>query len=280
MGFPGIYAAERARGARVVQLNHARVNGECGILCVLDWDRLSEEPGADADLSALGVLDDDAIWSWDFDSFEILNSLRSPYFSDDPRRSGALYDWLAFLNLGHRVTAVGVTDAHGAETPGTPRTYVRVPDDDAVTADAAADATLAGAAIVSAGAFARVEIDGVGPGDPVSVTDGEAEVRVEVQALPEVDVARVDVLVDCDLAATRASDDPHGVLKVDARCPLPVTGDHSVVVVGIGADPMPRGLEGYDAAKVPRFVSNPVFVDGDGDGVWTPPGPKTCDWRP
>jgi hypothetical protein len=27
-------------------------------------------------------------------------------------------------------------------------------------------------------------------------------------------------------------------------------------------------------------VVNPVFVDGDGDGVWTAPGAKTCDWAP
>lgn len=280
LAFGDIYAAQRARGASVVQLNHARVNGECGILCVLEWDRMSEVPAMD-DPEALGLAAGTAVWSWDFDSFEVMNGLRSPYLDpDDPLHTGALVDWMAFHNLGHRVTGVGVTDEHGMDTPGTPRTFVVVPDDTAFTADDAAEGTLAGAAQISAGAFARVTADGAGPGEIVRVTAGATDLRLHVQALPEIDVTRVDVLVNCDLAATLAATDPGGVVKLDETVSLALPDDAYIVVIAVGEEPMPRGLEGYAASDVPRVIVNPIFVDADGDGAWTPPGPKTCDWEP
>ncbi|MDP2311407.1 MAG: CehA/McbA family metallohydrolase [Pseudomonadota bacterium] len=280
LAFGGIYAAERERGADVVQLNHSRVNDECGILCILDWDRLSDPPAMD-DPEALGLTPGTAVWSWDFDSFELLNGLRSPYLEpDDPRHSGALLDWLAFHNLGYRVTAVGVTDEHGMDTPGTPRTYVAVPDDAAAVVEDFVAGTLGGAAQVSAGAFARVTVDGAGPGETALVTDGEADLSLHVEALAEIDVTRVEVLVNCDAAWSIEATDPSGVVKLDETRTLPVGGDLYVVVLAIGADAMPRGLSGYAADEVPRVIVNPIFVDGDGDGVWTPPGPKACDWSP
>ncbi|MBM4393981.1 MAG: hypothetical protein FJ090_22875, partial [Deltaproteobacteria bacterium] len=53
--------------------------------------------------------------------------------------------------------------------------------------------------------------------------------------------------------------------------------DAHVVVLGFGVQDMPRGLSGYDQQHVPRFISNPVLVDADGDGAWTAPGPKDCN---
>lgn len=273
MGFPGIYSAIRDRGARVIQLNHSRVNGECGVLCVLDWDRLSDAPSLD-DAEALGLPAGTEVWSWDFDSFELLNGLRSPYLrSDDPRRSGALVDWLSFHNLGHRVTAMAVTDVHGLDIPGSPRTYVRVPDDTAFTAEDLADGVLAGAAVISAGAFADARIDGAGPGE--LTTPGPLSLRV--QALPEIDVDEVVVLVNCDRVGVIAMTDPDGVTKFDGTVSLELDADATVVLIGVGQNAMPRGLEDYDAAVVPRFVTNPIFVDADGDRAFTAPGPKTCD---
>lgn len=278
LGFPGIYAAERARGATVLQLNHARVNGECGILCLLDWDRGPDDPATD-DPDALGLATGEEIWSWDFDSFEVLNGLRSPFLDPaDPRHTGALTDWLAFHNLGHRVTGVGVTDEHGMDTPGTPRTWVVAPD--GFTQADLAGATLDGAAQISAGAFARVTVDGAGPGETATVADGEAELWLHVEALPEIDVTRVDVLVNCDAARSFAATDPAGVVKLDETVALPISGDAYVVVIAMGEQPMPRGLSDYTASAVPRVIVNPIFVDGDGDGVWTAPGARSCDWAP
>ncbi len=275
LGFPGIYAATRERGASVIQLNHSRVNGECGILCVLDWDRLTDPPATD-DPEGLALLPGTEVWSWDFDSFEVLNDARSPLIDPaDPRHTGALVDWLAFANLGYPRAGVAVTDVHGLEIPGQPRTYVRVADDDpaVVTADEAAEATLDMAALISAGAFAEVSIEGAGPGELAA----PGPLSLRVQAIPQVDVTTIYVLVNCDLAATVAATDPGGVVKFDGEVELDFNADAHVVVLGFGVADMPRGLSDYDQRNVPRFISNPVLVDADGDGAWTAPGPKACD---
>ncbi|HJN77085.1 MAG TPA: CehA/McbA family metallohydrolase [Myxococcota bacterium] len=266
LGFPGIYAATRARGAEVIQINHARVNGECGILCVLDWDRASE-PGMDA----ARFLVEGEVWSWDFDAFEVLNSTRCPFLDPaDPRHTGAFTDWLAFHNLGHRVTGMAVTDAHGLDMPGVPRTYLDVETHgDEVTA------TLAGAAVMSAGAFAEVSIGEVGPGGTTSSTT----LDIVVRALPQIDVTEVMVLANCELVETLSATDPYEVDKLSTRLELELEEDSHVVVLGFGELRMPTGLgDDYDPATVPRFISNPIFVDLDGDG-WTPPGPRDC-WTP
>ncbi|GDX83252.1 hypothetical protein LBMAG42_50630 [Deltaproteobacteria bacterium] len=278
LGFPGIYAAERERGARVIQLNHSRVNGECGILCVLDWDRGAADPMTDDPL-ALAMPEDTTVWSWDFDTFEVMNSNRSPLLDPtDPRHTGALVDWFAFLNLGHRVTGVAVTDVHGLDIPGQPRVYVKVPDDapGVVTADDVADGELDGAAVMSSGAFARVDVGGAGPGDLATALGGEATLSLAVQALPEIDVTTMYVLVNCDLVTTVLATDPGGLVKVDVALALELLEDAYIVVLGFGAAPMPRGFEAYDAANVPRFITNPIYVDADGDGQWTAPGAKSC----
>ncbi len=278
LGFPDLYAAIRARGARVVQLNHSRVNGECGILCLLDWDRVTDPPSTD-DPEGLALPAGTELWSWDFDSFEVQNSLRSPLLDEsDPQHTGALVDWLSFVNLGYPVTGVAVTDVHGLELPGAPRTYVRVPDDDpaVLTADDVADGELAGAAVMSSGAFAEVSISGAGPGE---LADGSAGslLSLSVRGLAEIDVTRIFVLANCDSALALSTPDPGGLEKLNDQLALPLSEDSAIVVLGFGEASMPRGLEDYDALNVPRFITNPIFVDVDGDGTWTAPGPKSCD---
>jgi len=280
MGFSDIYDAIRSRGASVIQLNHSRVNGECGILCVADWDRMSDPPSI-ATPEALGMLPGTTLWSWDFDSFEVMNGLRSPYLNpNDPRHTGALIDWLSFHNLGHPVTGMAVTDVHTVEVPGSPRTYVHVPNDQAAafSIQDLADGVLAGAAQISAGAFAEVSIAGAGPGVLATAPGGQADLSLRVQALPEVDVQESIVLVNCDIAARIPSTAPNELVKLDTTIPLTLSEDAYVVVLSIGQDAMPRGLESYDASAVPRLITSPIFVDVDQDGQWTAPGPKSCDF--
>lgn len=265
-GFPGIFDNTRERGAEVIQLNHFRKNGECGILCVLDWDRQGE-PGMD---DPSRFLIEGGVWSWDFDAAEIQNGFRSPFLDPaNPRTTGAFEDWMAFHNLGHRVTGMAVTDAHGLELPGSPRTYLRgTADDDGIVA-----ATLGGHAVMSMGAFADVSIGEAGPGD--LATPGDLSIRV--QALPEIDVTEVLVLVNCALVATLEAPTPDEVVKLDEVVALDLAQDAHVVVLGFGDGAMPDGFDAsYDASGTPRFIANPIFVDVDGDGEWTEPGPQAC----
>ncbi len=274
LGLGGIYDAARARGARVVQLNHPRVNGSCGILCLIDFDRVTATPRL-TDPTVLGLPADAGTWDWDFDAIEVINGQRSPFLDpDDPRRTGVFEDWLSFLNHGHAITAVAVTDVHGDDLPGAPRTYLDVGEDDPtmVPEDALVDAMRGGHAVLSVGAFARVAIAGAGPGDIVTIERGTAILDLHIEALPAVDVSHVEVLVNCDEVLDLPTTDPGGVVKLDTSVVLSLTQDAHVVVLGMGDGPLPDGLPALEMARVPRFVTNPIWVDVDGDGRITPRG--------
>ncbi|HMV68994.1 MAG TPA: CehA/McbA family metallohydrolase, partial [Myxococcota bacterium] len=271
----GVFALERERGAGVVQLNHPRLG--CSWMCMIQWNRITGEADY-PDPTALSFGPDAHLWDWNFDAIEYMNGNRSPLLDPAiPDASGLLDDWLAFLNLGHRITAMGVTDVHGLELPGEPRTYYVSPTDAPSAFDERdmVDAILGGRAQVSAGAFARVDIDGAGPGEDVTV-DGVGHLRVHIEALPEIDVTRAQVLVNCDEVAVIEATDPGGVVKLDATLDLALDRDAHVVVLAFGEAPMPAALDDYDADRVPRVTTNAIFVDADGDGAWTPPGGKAC----
>ena len=38
------------------------------------------------------------------------------------------------------------------------------------------------------------------------------------------------------------------------------------------------GLADYDPSRTPRVTTNAIYVDADEDGVWTPPGGKSCNY--
>ena len=45
-----------------------------------------------------------------------------------------------------------------------------------------------------------------------------------------------------------------------------------------GAGAMPAGLPDYDPTYTPRVLVNPVFIDGDGDGTFSAPGGRECEY--
>lgn len=275
-----IFDAERARGAGFVALNHPRKG--CNWLCVIGYDRITLGP-ADIDPTVLGLPASATLWTWDFDAVELLNGMDDNVFLDakHPERTGTFDDWMSFWNGGHFITGLAVTDVHGDDPPGAPRTYFAVPSDDLAKFEPSwlIDAVKAGRTMAGAGAFARVSIDGKGPGELVpgsAVKDGKVELKVKVEAISGIDVTRVLVLVNCDTALDLKTTAPDGVVKLDVKESLALTKDAHVVVVAFGSKPMPQSFEQVDPKRVPRVITNPIRVDVDGDGVWTPPGGKTC----
>lgn len=274
-----IFAAERARGAGVVALNHPR-NG-CNYLCIIGYDRLTGQPTL-SDPTLLGLDAGAELWTWDFDTVELMNG-NSGVFVDPayPDSSGTFEDWMSFLNLGHRVTATAVTDTHGWGGAGDPRTYFSSSTDAPGELDEQEliDAMHQGRAVASSGAFARVEVNAsAGLGDTVTDTDGSVDLAVHIEAASLIDVTHFMVFVNCDEATKIAATDANGIVKYDGVVPIDVDVDAHLVVLGFGAGSMPRGLDQYNPARIPRFTTNAIYVDADGNGVYDPPGGKTCSY--
>lgn len=275
-GLDQIFTAERARGAEVVVLNHPRIG--CNYLCLIDWDRTTGEPRM-TDAAAVGLPTDQPLWSWNFDAVEVMNGPRDILLDpDSPERTGFLDDWLAMLNLGHKITGLGVSDSHDPEDLAWPRTYFAAPTDAPADFDEEmlVDSVLAGRAQISAGAFARVSANGAGIGE---VASGAAvQLAIRVDALPDIDVSHVVVLANCDKVLDLDATDPLGVVKLDTTVPLHLDRDAHLVVMAFGDRAMPAGLPDYDPTGVPRVVTNAIYVDADGNGVFDAPGGKTCTY--
>lgn len=266
------FDALRDRGAQVVGLNHPRgwlrdigYNLQTGVPALKDATRLGFPAGAQ-------------LFSFDMDMIELINGTSAVFNSG----KGMFDYWTSFLNLGHRITAVGSSDAHDYDLPGVARTYFPSRTDQPagfVQADLAS-ALKEGRAVVSLGGFARVTINGeAGLGDTVTDTDGEVELAVHIEAMPGLDLAAFRVYVNCDQVLEVPATTPDGVVKFDGPVTVPVTADAHVIVMGFGREPFPGGFAWpWIPANAPRFVTNPIYVDVDGNGAFDPPGGKTCTY--
>jgi len=249
-------------------------------MCLVGYDRVAGDITLD-DPTLLGYRADAQLWSWDFDTHETMNGHTSPFVDPErPDSTGTFDDWISFINHGQGITATGVTDTHGLDAEGSPRTFFVAPTDDpaAFADDMLVDAMLRGRALVSAGGFARVHIGDASLGDTVTTDSGDVDLRVEVSALPAIDVVAVQVLANCDEVAWIDLETPHDVIKFSGSIPLSLDADAHIVVVAHGTRPLPRPFPQFDAWGVPRVITNPIYVDVGGDG-YVAPGGKTCEYR-
>ncbi len=270
-----LHDAARQRGAQLIGLNHPRLG--CSWLCLIDWDRLTGEARV-ADPTLLGMPVDAELFSWNFDFIEYMNGPKDPFVDpENPRETGLFEDWQAMLNLGYRITAVGASDVHGLTGGGDARSYVQsdVTPSDFIESDYL-NPMLEGRVLVSTGAFATVAIDGAGMGDTVTVEGGEVTLDLVVRALEGIDVDWILVTYNCDEVARFRADDSEALEKYAGSVEFTVNNDGHVAVMGFGDGAMPTGLQNYNPTRTPRFTTNAIYVDADGDGQWTPPGGKTC----
>lgn len=193
----------------------------------------------------------------DFDAMELLNGNNFGGY----QRSRA--DWFSFLLQGERRTGTANSDSHRLGVPvAFPRSYIRLQDASAPSG-AFIDAIRAGALWGTTGPLLEVRLGAAGLGDLHS--GPEAELQVRVDAAPWIPIGEVRVYVNGVLAERRTLDGP-----AELRFPLHFPVDAFVTVEVEGE---PRGAY---AAALPGFVpfafTNPIFVDADADGHWTPPG--------
>lgn len=224
---------------------------------------------------------------------------------------GVLDDWFALNNLGIRVTALGNSDTHSKTSieSGCPRNFVQADTDDPAFLDenAIARAVKEGRVVASFGPFVRFFVgdERSGPGSDVSV-DGEVEFTIEVSSPSWFEVNRVELYENGTLVEEWTDDD----MTRDGSMDLATTWSHTPekdswyvlvamgdtdmapvftpvefppiqledVVAGAlvdtaagafigGSVPVPRAFPVY-----PFALTNPIWVDSDGDGEWQPPG--------
>jgi hypothetical protein len=249
-------AIRRNAGEPFIQVNHPRGRS---IGAYFSW------LGLDPDTFITRVEDP----SFDFDGIEVMNGCGTGDLDRDTFR-----DWFGFLNRGIRKVGTASSDNHRSarDDLGFPVTYVRMPVDapaEAKVADARR-AFFEGRLVLSCGPFLEVKAragDAVFEvGDVVRTDRGPVTLEAAVQAPTWMDVDTLEVVVNGRVAHRQAIEGAEVVrFSGPVAVELPV-GRDAWVAVAVRGDRR-HGLWGRGA---PSFaLTNPIFLDGDGDGAWT-----------
>jgi len=213
----------------------------------------------------------------DVDALEILNR-----FSVEGWRS-VRQDWFQLMNQGWFPTGTGNSDSHSAELerPGFPVNLVQIDPADRSDPAALVQAVSAGRLSVSSGPVVRLRVSAPGrpmasPGDMLSGPLSEVRVEVEVLAAPWVPVPELRVIVDGEvhhLSLIQGAEGA-GVLRAAWSGVIPIEGDTWILAEAgwsLLAEERPQSGPYSKVAPghVPIGFTNPVRVDGNGDGEWT-----------
>ena len=270
-----IFEATRKRYPdALIQINHPRYSS---------WDYLNSYQ-LDPDSAATAR---EGFWTG-FDVLEVLNgpSLRSS------NNSKTIRDWLNLLARGFFFPAVASSDAHQIDTEetGYSRTYAYVTGRDLKNIDVATiiGSLKRGRSFVTNGPIVELTVDDrYLPGDTLSAVDGEVEISIEVRAAPWISVEEVRLIVNRETVRLLPVEAPRGsVRRLQRDVRLELADDAFIVVEVTGKGSLypvvqMRSKSGLGAdAVTPYALTNPVFVDVDGNGRFDPPLPRMIDPRP
>ena len=273
--WPALMQAFRATpGVRVVVLNHPR-NVHTGFqpFAATNYNSVTGENKRGPEFT--------------FDAMELMNSSaqQSDYML-------VYRDWFALLNHGYRITGVGSSDGHDVSRYiiGQGRTFIACPDDNPARIDVAAACSnlVAGRALVSMGLLTQLTVDArFGPGDLATGLGDSVRVRIKVLGPSWVTATNVALFANGVKVMETAINDaarPEGaVANVGEKAAVLWTirrPAHDVHLVAIATGPavtapfwaIPRPYQPASPHWEGRVIgsTNPVWLDGDSDGQFTP----------
>jgi hypothetical protein len=250
----------------VVTINHPWwPNGDLGYFTNIKWGAGTSNP-LPASLASAGL----------FDALELLNG----YWTRGDAEAALLADWFYLISQGHRVTALGSSDTHRINwvRAGWPRSWLRLPTDRPGDVDGAtlADAIRNHRVIASTGPFVLLTVDGAQIGDTVvPATAGQVTVAISVDAPQWINVDTVHLYVNGQRQMVWPVT-PGKRPLFQTTSTIAVPADSWIVALASGSLPLPPDVVGeYSTGNgyqmLPWAITNPIYVDADGDGSWTPP---------
>ncbi|MCB9883366.1 MAG: CehA/McbA family metallohydrolase [Planctomycetes bacterium] len=247
----------RAKGARVVILNHPR------------WPDIEKGPFGRFRLNRLSGERASGPRRLTFDAMELVNAttkMEDPLF--------LFRDWFALLNHGETVLAVGSSDSHTVGDPvGQGRTYVPSKTDDParIDVDAACDAFKKGRTTIGMGIFCDLRVgEDATCGDTFTVLDRRVAVRLRVAAPSWVRPRLAHVFVNGVSKASRELAGADGATDTWLDFEVETAPHDGWLVCVVTGDPIRepfwKTLNGYTLA-----ATNPVWLDVDGTPGYSNP---------
>lgn len=195
--------------------------------------------------------------------------------------------WMKLLNQGHRIPGVVNTDAHyNHHGSGWLRNWFASSTDDPaeISVTEMIKSAEAGQIVMSTGPFMEVRLTGddgeqAGPGQDLTLKQPKAKLHVRVQCPNWLDVNRVQLFFNGKMdpqhdyrRRTHHEMFSDAVVKFDQTIDLNLTTDAHVIVVAVGEGKKLGRVMGDQYGELPPIVvSNPIYVDRDGNG-FTPNG--------
>lgn len=194
-----------------------------------------------------------------------------------------IFNWLQLLNQGFRVYGVVNTDSHyNYHGSGWLRNWIQSSTDDPAKIEPLemVHAAEQGRLIMSNGPYLEVAAQETGhhevhvAGEEMKAPSGRVSLKVRVQCPNWLDVDRVFVLVNGRLHAGHdysREKNPDafrgGVVKFERMLEIDLTSDAHIIVATGNSKGKLGSVYGSDAGKArPAAMTNPVFVDVDGNG--------------
>ena len=187
--------------------------------------------------------------------------------------------YLQLLNLGHRLIATAVADAHTVHGNGVGAWRVWLPSasDDPAKVDwrEMSRAAKAGRGIMSTGPFLQVTANGQPTGSDIKSEGKPVLLKVKVQCTDWLDIDRVQVIVNGrqpkELNFTRQSHPDwfgSGPVKFDREIPVTLKEDANLIVFAINSAGDLKTWFGTSPQHElkPQAWHNPFYVDVNGDG--------------
>lgn len=194
-------------------------------------------------------------------------------------------DWFALLNRGHRIVAVGSSDTHDVSrfVLGQGRTYIVANDDDPgrIDINVACKNLKEGRASVSMGLFADMDVaQQFHLGDVATNLPDEFIVTVHADSPSWTWVQKVELYANGSLVRQTDYLRPNQRLRRSSGFVMK-RPFHDMYLVGIATGPgvtapyaeTPRPYQPSSKTFTPRVIAstNPIWIDGDGDGKYTSP---------
>ncbi|MBI3073724.1 MAG: CehA/McbA family metallohydrolase [Deltaproteobacteria bacterium] len=230
-----LFALLRADGDdRVIQVNHPRA-GEIGYFDLFDKPDLG------------------------FDAIEVVNGKRVAA----ARR--VMADWFAFLNRGHRFTAMGNSDTHSiyGQEPGYARTCVFFGHDDPRKVDGA---SLVNAlkrqkrVVVTNGPWIDFTVDGAPIGSTLERKRGAAAIAITVRAPAWVDVDRVELIANGTRVWERPVPPNATPLRFSLSTTHEIARDTWFIVIASGSRSLAPVVPSPHHDATPFAFTNPIWV--------------------
>lgn len=245
----------------LINVHHPRIDAQIGYFDIGAFDARSDRAGRPG-------------FSFDFDAVEVMNGYQDPVRRSVDR---VIDDWFALLNHEHLVTATGNSDTHHLtfNIGGYPRNYVHLRDDrpEAVTPKQIAESVKGHHAFFTTGPIVTLTVNGGIIGDLVPARGGKAEAEIVVRAAPWISVERVTLYLNgrelkrWPIGTGSGGERP--VERFHEKFQVQTPADGYVVVRVDGDKPLtPVVGDGKTFTAYPFALTNPVFLDVDGDGKY------------